>query len=87
MRTSLRLDEGGRRAVLEVADDGPGIPDDLRPHVFERFTRGDGSRQRASGSTGLGLSIVAAVARAHGGDVDVDSAPGRTVFTVTLPVG
>ena len=87
VRTSLRLDEGGRRAVLEVADDGPGIPDDLRPHVFERFTRGDGSRQRASGSTGLGLSIVAAVARAHGGEVGVDSAPGRTVFTVTLPVG
>ena len=87
VRTSLRLDEGGRRAVIEVADDGPGIPDELRPRVFERFTRGDGSRQRASGSTGLGLSIVAAVARAHGGEVGVESAPGRTVFTVTLPVG
>ncbi len=87
VRTSLRLDEGGRRAVLAVQDDGPGIPAALLPNVFERFTRGDGSRQRASGSTGLGLSIVSAVTRAHAGEVDVESTPGRTVFTVTLPVG
>ncbi|MCW4601398.1 HAMP domain-containing histidine kinase [Janibacter hoylei] len=86
VRVSLRLDEGGRRAVIEVADDGPGIPEALLPDVFERFTRGDGSRQRASGSTGLGLSIVSAVAGAHGGEVHVRSQPGHTVFTVTLPV-
>ena len=70
---------------LEVQDDGPGIPAALLPHVFERFARGDASRSRAAGSTGLGLAIVQAVAAAHGGTVGVESVPGRTVFTVTLP--
>ena len=87
VRTSLRLDEGSGRALLQVQDNGPGIPDALLPNVFERFTRGDGSRQRASGSTGLGLSIVSAVTRAHGGEVTVESVPGRTVFSLALPVG
>lgn len=71
--------------LLRVADDGPGIPDRLRPRVFERFVCGDGSRSRAAGSTGLGLAIVAAVADAHGGTVAVDSSPAGTVFTVRLP--
>ncbi|MGW7019363.1 sensor histidine kinase [Streptomyces decoyicus] len=70
---------------LEVQDDGPGIPAALLPHVFERFARGDASRSRTAGSTGLGLAIVEAVVAAHGGTVGVDSVPGRTVFTVTLP--
>ncbi|MFC0540413.1 sensor histidine kinase [Kutzneria chonburiensis] len=70
--------------VLTVADDGPGIPVALQPEVFERFARGDGSRSRASGGTGLGLSIVAAIVTAHGGEVALDSRPGRTVFTVRL---
>ncbi len=70
---------------LQVEDDGPGIPADLLPRVFERFTRGDASRSRAAGSTGLGLAIVQAVVAAHGGTVGVESAPGRTVFTVALP--
>ncbi|MFD7897334.1 sensor histidine kinase [Streptomyces sp. NPDC059743] len=71
--------------VLEVQDDGPGIPSALLPHVFERFARGDASRSRAAGSTGLGLAIVQAVVTAHGGTVDVRSVPGRTVFAVRLP--
>ncbi|MFD8543417.1 ATP-binding protein [Streptomyces sp. NPDC059649] len=71
---------------LQVEDDGPGIPADLLPRVFERFARGDASRSRAAGSTGLGLAIVQAVVAAHGGTVGVESVPGRTVFTVTLPV-
>ncbi|MDQ2880529.1 MAG: HAMP domain-containing histidine kinase [Actinomycetota bacterium] len=71
---------------LAVVDDGPGVPPDLLPHVFERFARGDSSRSRAAGSTGLGLSIVDAVVAAHGGSVDVTSVPGRTVFTVRLPL-
>ncbi|AXX29099.1 HAMP domain-containing histidine kinase [Actinosynnema pretiosum subsp. pretiosum] len=70
---------------LVVADDGPGIPEALQPEVFERFARGDSSRSRAAGSTGLGLSIVAAVVSAHGGSVRVDSRPGATRFTVSLP--
>jgi two-component system, OmpR family, sensor kinase len=72
--------------VLEVQDDGPGIPPALLPHVFERFARGDASRSRAAGSTGLGLAIVQAVVTAHGGTVDVQSVPGRTVFSVRLPI-
>lgn len=72
-------------AVLTVSDDGPGIPDSLAPEVFGRFVRGDLSRSRREGSTGLGLAIVAAVVRAHGGEIALDSAPGRTVFTVRLP--
>ncbi|MCH0542187.1 HAMP domain-containing histidine kinase [Streptomyces sp. MUM 203J] len=76
----------GREAVVEVEDDGPGIPPDLLPHVFQRFARGDSSRSRHSGSTGLGLAIVRAVVTAHGGRVDVTSEPGRTVFSVRLPV-
>jgi two-component system OmpR family sensor kinase len=72
-------------AALRVIDDGPGIPPALLPHVFGRFARGDSSRSRAAGSTGLGLAIAHAVVVAHGGRVDVESVPGRTVFTVRLP--
>ncbi|MEU3438174.1 HAMP domain-containing sensor histidine kinase [Streptomyces sp. NPDC006863] len=82
---------GAGPVLLEVRDDGPGIPRELLPHVFERFARGDASRTRgadgggATGSTGLGLAIVQAVVAAHDGRVRVESAPGRTVFTVELP--
>jgi two-component system OmpR family sensor kinase len=73
-------------AVLTVTDAGPGIPASLQPHIFERFARGDSSRSRAAGSTGLGLSIVHAVVTAHGGTVSVRSVPGWTEFTVRLPM-
>jgi two-component system, OmpR family, sensor kinase len=79
----LRAEDGW--AVLEVVDDGPGIPAELVGEVFERFARGDSSRSRTSGSTGLGLAIVHAVVTGHGGTVDVTSVPGRTAFTVRLP--
>jgi two-component system OmpR family sensor kinase len=72
--------------VVEVTDSGPGIPESLLPEVFERFARGDGSRSRAAGSTGLGLSIVFGVVAAHRGGVTVTSVPGRTTFRVTLPL-
>jgi two-component system, OmpR family, sensor kinase len=71
--------------VLSVIDDGPGIPADLQPGLFERFVRGDSSRSHATGSTGLGLAIVEAVTAAHGGRVGVTSRPGRTSFVITLP--
>ncbi|WP_314175310.1 sensor histidine kinase [Streptomyces winkii] len=81
----VRPGTGTGEVVVEVEDDGPGIPADVLPHIFERFTRGDAARSRAHGSTGLGLAIVSAVVAAHGGHVTVDSAPGRTVFAVRLP--
>jgi two-component system OmpR family sensor kinase len=71
-------------ALVSVTDDGPGIPESLQAEVFERFARGDSSRSRAAGSTGLGLSIVAAVVEAHGGQVSVQSRPGQTTFAVAL---
>ncbi len=83
--TSIRRE--GDMVRLVVTDNGPGIPESLQRNVFERFTRGDDSRSRAAGSTGLGLSIVAAVGQAHGGSVDVTSKPGETRFSVLLPAG
>lgn len=71
--------------LLRVIDNGPGIPLEQMPELFERFTRGDASRTRATGSTGLGLAIVNAVVQAHHGSVTVTSEPGKTMFTVTLP--
>jgi two-component system OmpR family sensor kinase len=80
--TGLSLARG---VELTVTDDGPGIPPALLPDVFERFARGDNSRSRAAGSTGLGLSIVSAVVEAHNGTVEVTSEPGKTRFTVRIP--
>lgn len=74
-----------RSVTMTVVDDGPGIPARLLPDVFERFARGDDSRSRASGSTGLGLAITRAVVKAHNGTIDVDSGPSGTAFTITLP--
>jgi two-component system OmpR family sensor kinase len=82
--TSLAIDGAGA-AVLTVADDGPGIPEWLRPEIFERFARGDSSRSRRGGSTGLGLAIVAAVVRAHNGTIEVNSVAGKTEFAVKIP--
>ena len=81
----LRPEPDAGAVVIEVEDDGPGIPAEVLPHIFERFARGDVARSRSHGSTGLGLAIVDAVVAAHQGGVTVDSVPGRTVFAVRLP--
>ncbi len=75
------------RLVVSVTDNGPGIPPDLLPDLFERFTRADTSRSHttSASSTGLGLAIVDAVVAAHGGAVLVTSRPGRTSFAIALP--
>jgi len=76
----------GRRdgaVVLTVEDDGPGVPEELRDTVFERFVRGDGDH---GGSSGLGLSIVRAVAESHGGTVTLEDADAGARFAVRLPL-
>ena len=79
---------GGGDVVLQVVDHGPGIPEAQRERIFERFFRANAARNRASGSTGLGLSIVAAIVAAHHGSVQVDETPGGgATFTVRLPAG
>lgn len=75
-------------AVIRVIDHGPGVPEESRDRIFERFYRADSSRNSADGGSGLGLAIVAAIVAAHDGTVGVTSTtpgPGAT-FTVTLPV-
>ena len=80
----------GPRVELSITDDGPGIPPELLPELFERFTRGDTGRARevnaAGKSTGLGLAIVDAVVAAHGGCITVTSRPGMTRFAILLPL-
>ncbi len=83
---TLSLRSGPAGAVVTVGDDGPGVPAALRESVFERFTRADSSRSRAAGSTGLGLSIVAALVQAHGGEVACPPVDVGAVFEVRLPV-
>jgi two-component system OmpR family sensor kinase len=78
----------GRAAVLlDVEDDGPGMPAEQARRVFERFYRADAARNRASGGTGLGLAIVAGLVEAHGGTVSIRTAPGEGAdFQVRLPL-
>lgn len=79
--------DAGQHVLLSVCDDGPGIPIELQDNVFERFVRADDSRSRVMGSTGLGLSIANAVAKAHGGSLTLISGRGHTEFRMALPAG
>lgn len=83
----VRIGAAGGDAMIEVADNGPGLSADAAERVFERFYRVDESRSRDSGGAGLGLAIVAAIVQAHGGQVATDGAlrAGAT-FTVRLPL-
>ncbi|MFC4059904.1 sensor histidine kinase [Planomonospora corallina] len=86
----VRVRRAGGEAVIEVADTGPGLGEEQRTLVFERFYRAGGGRggERHQGGAGLGLAIVAAVAAAHGGRAEADSRPGGgAVFRMALPLG
>ena len=84
---AVALATAGDDRTIEVSDNGPGIAADDLPHLFERFYRVDASRARRSGGSGLGLSIVQAIAEAHGGSVRVESSQGKgAAFTIVLPI-
>ncbi|HWJ85373.1 MAG TPA: HAMP domain-containing sensor histidine kinase [Cellulomonas sp.] len=83
---TVQVETVGENVEVRVTDDGPGIPEELRDRLFQRFTRGDESRTRGTGSTGLGLAIVDAVVGAHDGTITATpGAEGGTTFTVRLP--
>jgi signal transduction histidine kinase len=79
------VDAGTGTVRLCVADDGPGVPAEDRERVFERFTRLDDDRSRASGGSGLGLAIVRELARAAGGGIRLEDAGPGLRAVVTLP--
>ncbi|MFE9255176.1 sensor histidine kinase [Streptomyces sp. NPDC006879] len=91
VRVSVRTEEaatdlGGAELVIEVKDNGPGIPEEVLPHVFDRFYKASASRPRSEGS-GLGLSIARENAHIHGGTLSASNAPeGGAVFVLRLPV-
>lgn len=84
---ALRGRVDGAVARIEVRDTGVGIPAEDLAHIFERFYRGDTSRTRTTGNSGLGLAIVQTIVTAHGGEIAVESTPGAgTCFTISLPL-
>jgi two-component system, OmpR family, sensor kinase len=85
-RVTVTMTTDGADALLIIGDNGPGIPSDVQDHVFERFYRVHPGRAPMTGSSGLGLAIVAAVVDAHGGTVSLASDPGDTRFTIHLPL-
>lgn len=86
-RAHVRVSAANGSAVIEVADEGPGLPVGEVDNVFRRFYRADASRSRDTGGVGLGLSIVAAITQAHDGTVSASAGPaGGAVFRITLPL-
>jgi two-component system, OmpR family, phosphate regulon sensor histidine kinase PhoR len=82
----IRVREDGSDAIVEVQDDGPGVPVEHRARIFERFYRVDRARARQEGGTGLGLSIVEWAVTVHRGTIEVDCESGRgSIFRVRLP--
>lgn len=83
---TVRLDREEDTVLLSVQDGGVGIPEDAMEHIFERFYRVDKARSRATGGSGLGLSIVRAIVQRNRGEIQVSSVPGQgTCFTVSFP--
>jgi two-component system OmpR family sensor kinase len=84
----VSLSAVGRQARLVVADEGPGLTESQASHIFERFWRAEDARHRATGGSGLGLSIVERVIAAHGGETSIVTAPGKGLaITATIPLG
>ena len=83
----IGAEKQGDRVMIRVADDGPGIPDDLKPRVFEMFFTGDRKVADSRRSLGLGLSLCRSIVTAHGGEITLtDNTPSGCIFTFSLPV-
>ncbi|WP_063819121.1 sensor histidine kinase [Herbidospora cretacea] len=82
----VRVYREGDEAVMEVLDDGAGVPPDKREHVFQRFTRLDAARSRDAGGTGLGLAIARQISEGHGGSLCIEDSPKGARFVLRIPV-
>ena len=84
-RIAIRVGQSAENAVIDVIDNGPGIPEELRSRVFDRFYRVDKSRSRDNGGTGLGLAIAKSAVEVHGGTLSLEPSNGTgSVFRITL---
>ncbi len=86
-KVEVSLQVSGRWAQIQIRDDGPGIPGEDLPHIFERFYRVQKDRARKTGGSGLGLSICKLIAESHDGSIEVESVVGKgTTFFIRLPI-
>jgi signal transduction histidine kinase len=86
-KVQLRLFTQSRQAIIQVTDNGIGIPETDLPHIFERFYRVDKKRSRKTGGFGLGLAIAQQIVQVHGGKIHVKSIVGQgTTFQIVLPI-
>lgn len=86
-KIEMVLSYATNHALIRVRDEGPGIPEESLPYIFERFYRAERSRSRTEGGAGLGLAISRQLARAHGGDLTAQNSPeGGAEFTLSLPI-
>lgn len=82
----IRTERKGEKAIISISDDGPGISDEVKPHIFDRFYSGANKIADSRRSLGLGLSLCKSIVTVHGGEITVkDNKPQGTVFTFTLP--
>jgi len=82
----VKVGRGSADVEIDVADDGPGIPEEQLAHIFERFSRGDAGETQRVGGTGLGLAISKSLVELHGGTIDAESTPGAgSTFRIRLP--
>lgn len=84
-RVTLSAERANGEWLIDVADQGPGVPEEMRERIFDRFARADAARTRRGGGAGLGLALSAAVARAHGGGLELIDGAGGARFRLRLP--
>ena len=83
---TVTAEQNNGHARISVSDNGPGIPEEFRPRIFERFAQADARDTRAKSGTGLGLSIAKAIVEKLGGTLGFESRPGNTSFAFTIPL-